>query len=39
MTKHGLKFAPAVAGDETAYEGLHRALAVYNVAARTSKAR
>jgi hypothetical protein len=37
MTRHGLKFAPAVTGDETAYEGLHRALAVYDVAAHTSR--
>src|SRR5207253_647781 len=33
MTKEGLKFAPAVPGDETAYENLHRALAVYVVTA------
>ncbi len=38
MTKNGLKFAPAVAGDETAYEGLHKASAVYDVAAHYSKA-
>jgi hypothetical protein len=29
MTDNGLQFAPAVAGDETAYVALHRALAVY----------
>jgi hypothetical protein len=34
MTKEGLEFAPAVAGDEAAYLSLHRALATYDVAAR-----
>jgi hypothetical protein len=33
MTKEGLRFAPAEAGDETGYKNLHRALAVYVVAA------
>jgi hypothetical protein len=32
MTKHGLKFAPATPGDESAYGALHRALADYSVA-------
>lgn len=34
MTERGLRFAPAVAGDETAYLALHRALAAYDVGAR-----
>jgi hypothetical protein len=34
MTKEGLEFAPAVAGDEKAYVALHRALATYDGAAR-----
>jgi hypothetical protein len=37
MSREGLKFAPALTGDETAYEGLHKALAVYDVAAHTSR--
>jgi hypothetical protein len=36
MSKQGLKFAPAVSGDEAAYENLHRALAMYDVAAHYS---
>jgi len=39
MSKHGLRFAPAVAGDEAAYENLHRALAVYDVAAHYSQSK
>jgi hypothetical protein len=34
MTRHGLTFAPAVAGDEAAYRALHEALAAYSVALR-----
>jgi hypothetical protein len=30
MSRHGLRFAPAVAGDEAAYSALHRALAQYS---------
>jgi hypothetical protein len=37
MTKHSLKFAPAVPGDESAYVDLHKALAAYDVAAHYSK--
>jgi hypothetical protein len=37
MTKEGLRFAPAEAGDETAYKNLHRALAVYVVSAHASQ--
>ena len=29
MTKEGLQFAPAVAGDEAGYLALHRALVAY----------
>ena len=32
MTKNGLQFAPAVAGEEAAYVALHRALAAYSAA-------
>jgi hypothetical protein len=32
MTREGLKFAPALAGDESGYEALHRAFVVYFVA-------
>ncbi|MBL8793514.1 MAG: hypothetical protein JNM56_06400 [Planctomycetia bacterium] len=32
MSKNGLKFAPAVPGDEAAYTALHRALAAYGTA-------
>ena len=37
MSYQGLRFAPAVAGDEAAYENLHRALVVYDVAAHMSR--
>jgi hypothetical protein len=37
MSKQGLRFAPAVSGDEAAYENLHRALVVYDVAAHYSQ--
>jgi hypothetical protein len=37
MSYQGLRFAPAVAGDEAAYENLHRALVVYDVAAHQSQ--
>jgi hypothetical protein len=37
MSKQGLRFAPAVEGDEGAYENLHRALVVYDVAAHYSQ--
>jgi hypothetical protein len=37
MTKEGLRFAPAEAGDETSYKNLHRALAVAVVAAQNSQ--
>ena len=33
MTKNGLQFAPAVAGEEAAYVALHRALAAYSAGA------
>jgi hypothetical protein len=36
MSRQGLRFAPAVAGDEGAYENLHRYLVVYDVAAHQS---
>jgi hypothetical protein len=32
MTRNGLQFAPAVAGEEAAYVALHRALAAYSAA-------
>jgi hypothetical protein len=35
MTQQGLRFAPAVAGDEAAYLALHRALAACDTAAQT----
>jgi hypothetical protein len=38
MSKEGLKFAPAVGGDEGAYESVHRALAAFDVAAHGSVA-
>ena len=37
MSNQGLKFAPAVAGDEAAYENLHHYLVVYEVAAHQSR--
>jgi hypothetical protein len=33
MTRQGLRFAPAVAGDEAAYAALHRALVTYDTSA------
>jgi hypothetical protein len=36
MSKQGLRFAPAVAGDEAAYENLHHYLVFYDVAAHQS---
>lgn len=36
MTKLGLRFAPAVAGDESAYVALHRLLATFDVTANSS---
>jgi hypothetical protein len=32
MARNGLRFAPAVAGDESAYQALHSALAAYDLA-------
>jgi hypothetical protein len=37
MSRHGLRFAPALAGEEAAYENLHHYLAVYDVAAHQSR--
>jgi hypothetical protein len=37
MSRHGLRFAPALAGDEPAYENLHHYLAVYDVAAHQAR--
>ena len=37
MSRQGLRFAPAVAGDEAAYENLHHYLVVYDVAAHQSR--
>lgn len=37
MTKEGLQFAPAVAGDEAAYLAVHRALAAYDSAVQTAQ--
>jgi hypothetical protein len=37
MSKQGLRFAPAVAGDEAAYEFLHRYMVVYAVVAHQSR--
>jgi hypothetical protein len=37
MLKKGLTFAPAVAGDETAYQALHSALAAYDQTARQAR--
>jgi hypothetical protein len=37
MSNQGLRFAPALAGDEAAYENLHHYLAVYDVAAHQSQ--
>jgi hypothetical protein len=39
MTANGLHFAPAVAGDEAAYLAVQRALAEYDVAARSQRLR
>jgi hypothetical protein len=38
MTQHGLQFAPAVEGQEPAYEAVHQALAEYDVAANAEAA-
>ncbi len=38
MTRQGLTFAPAVSGDEAAYEALYQALVGYNVSARARAA-
>jgi hypothetical protein len=38
MTKQGLQFAPATAGDESAYTALHQALANYDLAAQAQTA-
>ncbi len=38
MTKQGLQFAPAMAGDESAYAALHQALANYDLAAQAQTA-
>jgi hypothetical protein len=35
MAEHGLQFAPAVAGDQTAYTSLYRALVSYDFSARS----
>jgi hypothetical protein len=37
MSRQGLRFAPALAGDEAAYEYLHHYLVVYDVAAHQSQ--
>jgi hypothetical protein len=37
MSNQGLRFAPALAGDEPAYEYLHHYLVVYDVAAHQSR--
>jgi hypothetical protein len=37
MLKKGLTFAPAVSGDEAAYQALHSALAAYNSLANQKK--
>jgi hypothetical protein len=39
MTRQGLRFAPATAGDEAAYLAVQRALAEYDVAARSQLVR
>jgi hypothetical protein len=36
MTEHGLRFAPAVPGDEPAYTALHEALARYDTAVKSA---
>jgi hypothetical protein len=36
MNEHGLQFAPAVPGDEAAYNSLHKALSTYHAATRPS---
>ena len=36
MTKQGLRFATAVAGDEAAYLALHRALTAYEAQAQST---
>jgi hypothetical protein len=38
MTKNGLQFAPATAGDQSAYLALHRALAAYDYAVQSQVA-
>jgi hypothetical protein len=38
MTRNGLQFAPAVAGEEAAYLALHRALIAYSAAANNMSA-
>jgi hypothetical protein len=38
MVERGLKFAPAVAGDEAAYQAFHSALAAYDIAMSTQVA-
>jgi hypothetical protein len=38
MTQHGLQFAPAVEGQEPAYEAVHQVLAEYDVAANAQAA-
>jgi hypothetical protein len=38
MADRGLQFAPAVPGDENAYQALHSALAAYDRAAQTETA-
>jgi hypothetical protein len=37
MIDHGLRFAPAVEGDEAAYQALHTALATYDVGVNTQQ--